>query len=115
MTSVVRGNKKEPIAEEQNHLVLRTLACVEEHGRDVSVTWVRIDGRHLRLRNLRTSRLYYILEGMIVFEVNLDQPVALSPGDLLVLSPGDEYALEGAGSYLVINGPAFEVGDDGYV
>jgi len=115
MTSVVRGNEKESIVEAQNHLTLRTLACVEEHGREVSVTWVRIDGRHLRLRNLRTTRIYYVLDGMIVFEVNSEQPVALSAGDLLVLSPGDDYALEGAGSYLVINGPAFEVGDDGYL
>jgi len=112
---MLRGAELDLIAEPQNDLVLRTLVSASPTGSEVSVTWVQLDGRHRRLRSVRTTRIYYVLEGSFVFEVNSDRPVTVGKADLLVLKPGAEYALSGSGAYLVINAPAYQDGDDVYV
>jgi mannose-6-phosphate isomerase-like protein (cupin superfamily) len=95
-------------------LVMRALVRRAEHGDDVSVTWVRLDGRHRRLHTDRSTRVYYVLEGSASFRLGEEQEVEVVAGDTVVVRRGTSYEFEGAMTYLVINGPAFRDGDDVY-
>ena len=115
MTHILRGAELDLIAEPQNDLVLRTLVSASPTGSEVSVTWVQLDGRHRRLRSVRTTRIYYVLEGSFDFEINSEKTVSVGKADLVILKSGTEYALSGTGAYLVINAPAYQDGDDVYL
>lgn len=115
----VIGNQDVPVlAEPANDLILRLLLTAPTTADALSVTWVRIDGTHRRLRSTRTSRIYYLISGSLDFDVTeagVTQLVALTGGGVLVLEPGAKYSLTGAAEYLVLNTPAFRDGDDEYV
>ncbi|MCF6508112.1 hypothetical protein E9549_11945 [Blastococcus sp. MG754426] len=102
-------------AEPENDLVLRTLVPGDRTGGTLSATWVRLEGQHRRLRNVRTHRTYYVVTGSFVFAVGDAPPVRIPAGDALVLPPGVVYDLRGRGTYLVLNSPGFRPGDDEYV
>jgi len=105
-------------AESGNDLVLRTLVMARATAGALSVTWVRIDGTHRRLRSTRTARIYYLISGALDFDVReagISHQVALVAGEVLILEPGAAYSLTGAAEYLVLNAPAFRDGDDDYV
>jgi mannose-6-phosphate isomerase-like protein (cupin superfamily) len=83
-------------------------------GGDVSVTWVRLDGRHRRLRTDRSTRVYYVLDGRATFVLGDDPPFELGKDDAVVVPRGVPYEFWGEMTYLVVNGPAFADGDDVY-
>ena len=104
----------ELINEASNSAVVRPLVRAGEAGSSVSVTWVSLDGRHRQLASRRSARIYYVLSGNLTFVVNDGEPGTFGAGELLVIPKGSQYRLEGTGTYLVLNTPAFEVGDDEY-
>ncbi len=102
------------VDEPSNQLRLQSLVTAAEHGGDISITWVQIAGRHRRLRTQRSTRVYALLAGELTIELD-DAPAAAIPvGGVAVVPRGAFYALEGTGTYLVINAPAFVDGDDEY-
>ena len=103
------------IAEPENHLSLAPLLGGADCDGDLSVTWVRIDGRHRRLRTKRSTRLYAVIAGSLVMTCEDDPPAVLDPGDVAAVPRGAAYALAGTATYLVINAPAFVEGDDEYI
>jgi len=106
--------RAETIDEPSNCATVRPLVRAEEDGSSMSMTWVSIDGRHRPLSSRRSARVYYILSGSLRFVLTGGQPGTLGPGDALVIPKGCKYFLEGTGTYLVLNTPAFEPGDDEY-
>jgi mannose-6-phosphate isomerase-like protein (cupin superfamily) len=80
----------------------------------MSLTWVSINGRHRELASRRSVRAYYVLSGELTFFLSGAAPETLRPGEALVVPRGRRYYLEGTGTYLVINTPAFREGDDEY-
>ena len=102
------------IDEPSNAAVVRPLAGAAEGTSSVSVTWVSIDGRHRELASSRSARLYYVLSGALSFRLDGHGPTAVHEGELLVIPRGCPYYLEGCATYLVLNTPAFEEGDDVY-
>lgn len=111
----VRASLVHKIHEDSNHLSLRKLVNSDEDGWDVSVTWVEIDGRHPTLRTDASTRVYYILDGDFNFIINGEAEIVAGPGDSVVIYRSCTYEFNGTGSYLVINGPAFQEGDDRYL
>jgi mannose-6-phosphate isomerase-like protein (cupin superfamily) len=107
-------DQAEAFEEPTNSAVVRPLVRASEGPSSVSVTWVSLDGRHRQLASRRSARLYYVLSGALTFVVGDEDPAVLEAGGLLVIPRGVPYHLEGTGSYLVLNTPAFEVGDDEY-
>jgi mannose-6-phosphate isomerase-like protein (cupin superfamily) len=102
-----------PEAQPERSLVLRRAITAGAHSPAVSVTWVRIDGRHDRIVNHESDRVYYVLEGSGRFQVGDGAPAeAVAAGDFVFIARGTPYELEGAMRYLVINGPAFRAGAD---
>ena len=102
------------IDEPSNAAVVRPLARAAAGSSSVSVTWVSVDGRHRELSSSRSARLYYVLSGSLSFGLDGRGPIAVAEGELLVVPKGCPYYLEGCGTYLVLNTPAFEDGDDVY-
>jgi mannose-6-phosphate isomerase-like protein (cupin superfamily) len=101
------------IEEPDNCAVVRPIVQAEEAGSSMSLTWVSINGRHRELASRRSARTYYVLSGSLAFSLT-GATEALGPGDVLVIPRGCRYYLEGTGTYLVINTPAFREGDDEY-
>ena len=112
---VGRADLSALITEPANHLSLSPLLAGEACDGDLSVTWVRIDGRHRRLRTQRSTRLYAVLAGSLTIESDDEAPAVLGPGEVAAIPRGAAYALEGTATYLVINAPAFVDGDDEYL
>jgi mannose-6-phosphate isomerase-like protein (cupin superfamily) len=108
--AVARADPGALVDEPDNHLSLAALV----HGEDLSATWVRIDGRHRRLRTQASTRLYVVLEGTLSVE-DADGAVTVAAGEVATIPRGVAYALEGRATYLVINAPAFAEGDDEYL
>lgn len=102
------------VAAPEDAVVMRALVRRAEHGSDLSVTWVRLEGRHRRLRTDRSTRVYYVLEGEATFGLGDGEPFALGTGDTVVVPAGVPYEFWGEMTYLVVNGPAFADGDDVY-
>jgi mannose-6-phosphate isomerase-like protein (cupin superfamily) len=103
------------IAEPGNQLELSPLLAASDTDGALSATWVRINGRHRRLRTPASTRLYAVLSGALIVECDDDPPVRLSAGEVAAISPGAAYGLRGIATYLVINTPGFTDGDDQYL
>lgn len=104
----------EAIDEQANHALVRPLAQIREAGSSVSVTWVELTGRHRVLSSRSSARLYYVLTGELTFTLPGGSPTAVRSGELFVIPKGCKYGFAGTGTYLVINTPAFQPGDDEY-
>jgi len=111
---LIRASAQTEVALPEDCLVMRKLVAAV-HGGDISVTHVRLDGVHRPLRTLRSTRVYYVLEGSARFAVGDDPPVDAHAGDVVVVPRGVAYGFEGTLAYLVINAPAYVEGDDFYV
>ena len=97
----------------EDALVMRALVRAGETP-DVSVTYVRLSGAHRVLRTVRSTRVYYVLEGAARFTVGDGEPFDAECGDAVIIPRGMGYSLQGTLVYLVINSPAFVDGDDIY-
>jgi mannose-6-phosphate isomerase-like protein (cupin superfamily) len=111
---LIRPGDVPELDEPSNALVMRRLVDGVTGGGDLSVTWVRIAGRHRRLRTDRSTRVYYVLEGEGRFTLGDEPAAAVRTGDVVVVPRGVPYDLDGELTYLVVNGPAFRAGDDLY-
>ena len=100
-------------AQPERSLVLRRAITAEAHSEALSVTWVSIDGRHPRVVNQTSDRVYYVLDGSGRFQVGDGVPWGeVAAGDFVFVPRGTPYEFEGEMRYLVMNGPAFRAGSD---
>ncbi len=102
------------IHEPENAALVRPLARVDEGASSLSLTWVELDGRHRRVRSARATRVYFVLDGEFVFQVSGEVAHTVRRNECIVVPRDRAYALEGKGTYLVLNTPAFTPGDDLY-
>jgi mannose-6-phosphate isomerase-like protein (cupin superfamily) len=110
---LIRASERPDVTAPEDDLVLRALLRADECP-ELSVTQVRLAGRHRPLRTYRSTRVYYVLEGAAEFAVGGAEPVRAESGDVVVVPRGERYWLAGNLSYLVVNAPAFVEGDDVY-
>ena len=111
---LVRAGSTIPIEEPSNCALVRPVASVDEGDSSMSVTEVSISGRHRALSSRRSARLYYLLIGELSFVLDGGEPITISSGDSVIIPRACTYSLEGHATYLVLNTPAFENGDDNY-
>lgn len=102
------------LPEPDNSLKYKMLISAKEYGPDISVTLIEIDGDHHELRTDSSSRIYLLIRGEFSFTINDVESFDAAAGDLIYIERGDRYKFSGHGQYLVINGPAFQSGDDIY-
>ena len=111
---VIRHDSIASIEETSNSAYVFPVARIFEGTSSASITRVDIDGRHQRLASKRSTRLYYVVEGDLIFRLGDTKPVKLLAGDALEIPRNCMYDLEGTATYIVVNTPAFEEGDDIY-
>jgi mannose-6-phosphate isomerase-like protein (cupin superfamily) len=111
---LIRRDEVPEVAQPEDALTLRALAPSRVTGRDLSLTWVALAGRHRRLRTRRSTRLYYVLDGSARFVLGDGEPVDAHRGDVVVIPRDTPYELAGELTYLVINSPGYVEGDDEY-
>ena len=102
------------IPEPENQLEMRSLLQVGQTAADLSITWVRLDGHHQRLRTDAGTRIYLIVDGEGTITVGTD-PLEVRTGDLVTIPAGTPYHLDGQLTYLVLNQPGFRADDDLYL
>ncbi len=109
---IIRAKDIELETESDNPLAFRRMVRRDRHGTLISLTWIRLEGRHGRIVCNESDRVYYLIEGTAKFEIG-DRPAeAVGAGDVVFLPRGTPYAFEGSVTYLVMNGPAFRPGSD---
>lgn len=111
---LIRAQEQPEIAAPADDLVMRPLVRAEHADGQVSMTHVRLSGVHRPLRSLRSTRVYYVLDGSATFSVGDGEPFVAGDGDAVVIPCGERYTFAGELAYLVVNGPAFVEGDDLY-
>ena len=111
---LIRLHEVPETLEPENHVVARPLVSADAHGPDISVTWIRLTGRHRRLRTDGSTRVYHVLDGSATFQIGDAPAQTVEAGDTLVVPRGTPYEFDGEMTYLVMNGPAFRDGDDVY-
>jgi mannose-6-phosphate isomerase-like protein (cupin superfamily) len=110
---LIRRDDVTEIAAPADAVVMRPLVTAA-HVAGMSVTWVRLAGRHRRLRTDRSARVYYVLQGSAVFVVGDGPELEARKDDVVVVPRGVAYEFWGEMTYLVVNAPAFVDGDDVY-
>lgn len=108
----VRVSETPEIPLPEQSLTMKRLANRDQHGPDISVTWVKIWGHHRKMRSDNTTRVYYFLEGTGEFKLGDGEPFTIQKDDLVVIPRGTPYEFTGHMTYLVMNGPAHVRGDD---
>lgn len=93
-------------------LVMKKVINRDQHSELISLTWVRIWGRHEKVVCERSDRVYYIIDGQAEFQVGDDPPGTAIGGDVVFIPRGVPYVFEGDMTYVVMNGPAFLEGSD---
>lgn len=111
---LVNRTMAQEVLESSNHLSYQKLVYAEFDGPDLSITSVDISGEHRPLRTDASTRVYYILSGDFIFTIEGEMPISASDGDAVIIYRSSAYGFVGSGKYLVINGPAFQEGDDQY-
>lgn len=101
-------------SEAENALTYRRIVRRDRHGAGLSMTWIRLRGRHRRLLCRESDRVYYILAGSASFRLGDAPAEQASAGDSVFIPRGTPYDFDGEIDYLVMNGPAFLPGSDIY-
>jgi mannose-6-phosphate isomerase-like protein (cupin superfamily) len=110
---LIRRDDTAEIAAPRDAVLMRALVTAA-HGAGMSVTWVRLAGRHRRLRTNRSARVYYVLDGSATFVLGDEPEFEARQDDVVVVPRSLPYEFWGEMTYLVVNAPAFVDGDDVY-
>lgn len=110
---LIRAEDRQEVDAPADDLAMRALVTAED-GAGLSLTEVRLSGRHRPLRTARSVRTYYVVEGSAEFVVGGAAPVRAAAGDVVVVPRGERYSLAGELTYLVLNVPPYVEGDDLY-
>lgn len=102
-------------SEKENPLSFRRIVRRDRHGSGISMTWIRLKGRHRRIVCHESDRVYYILAGSADFRLGDSPPEKTVAGDSVFIPRGTPYDFTGEIDYLVMNGPAFLPDSDIYL
>ncbi len=72
--AVIRPGELPLESETENPLSFRRIIRRDHHGAGISMTWIRLKGRHRRLVCHESDRVYYILTGSAEFRLGEAAP-----------------------------------------
>ena len=76
-----------------------------------SVVRTHLNGSHPLMKNIKSNRTYYILEGYGTFFAE-NKEIVLQKGEMILIPKNTKYKFEGKFDALLIDCPAFAVEDD---
>jgi mannose-6-phosphate isomerase-like protein (cupin superfamily) len=92
--------------QEGRPLVLKRIIN-QSHTDSISLTWVTLFGRHEKVVNEISDRVYYIINGEADFEVGDNEKGSVTGGDVVLIPKGIPYVFEGHMTYVVMNSPGY--------
>jgi len=113
--AVIRPGDLPLESEAENPISFRRIIRRDRHGAGISMTWIRLKGRHRRIVCHESDRVYYILAGSADFRLGVAPVQKTGAGDSVFIPAGTPYDFDGEIDYLVMNGPAFLPGSDVYL
>ena len=113
--AVIRPGELALENETENPISFRRIIRRDRHGAGMSMTWIRLKGRHRRLVCYKSDRVYYILTGSAEFRLGEAAAEKAQAGDSVFIPRGTPYDFTGEMDYLVMNGPAFLPDSDVYL
>ncbi len=72
----------------------------------ISLTWVSLYGRHEKVVNDISDRVYYIIDGEADFDVG-GELGSVTGGDVVYIPKGVPYVFTGHMTYVVMNSPGY--------
>jgi len=79
----------------------------QRHTDSISLTWVTLFGRHEKVVNEISDRVYYIIDGEADFEIGDNEKGSVTGGDVVLIPKDVPYVFEGHMTYVVMNSPGY--------
>ena len=79
----------------------------QSHTDSISLTWVTLFGRHEKVVNTISDRVYYIVDGEADFENGDNEKDSVTGGDVVLIPKDVPYVFEGHMTYVVMNSPGY--------
>ena len=98
-------DKDKSVEVENNYIIDNYLDKSSNMG--YSIVRTHLDGKHPLMKNTLSSRTYYIIDGIVTFDVENKQ-YNLKQGDTLTISKDTLYKFEGKFDAILISCPAFD-------
>ena len=102
-------DKNKSIEVEKNYIVDNFLGSDLNAG--YSVVRTHLDGKHPFMKNIKSNRTYYILNGNGTFYFE-KETINLKDGQMLLIPANTKYGFKGKFDALLIDCPAFNPADD---
>lgn len=83
----------------------------KEDFKNASVAYAEISGRHGKIRNVKSDRVYIIAEGKGEFIIN-GEVVPVEKTDVIIIPKNTPYDYQGEMKIFLVDCPAFEKGAD---
>ena len=102
-------DESKSIEVEKNYIVDNFLGSDIKAG--YSIVRTHLNGKHPFMKNLKSSRTYYLLNGFGIFEFE-DEVIRIETGEILTIPSNTKYGFKGKFDALLIDCPAFNPEDD---
>lgn len=102
-------DKSRSIEVEANYIVDDFLSKSDNMG--YSIVRTHLNGEHPFMKNIRSNRTYYLLEGNAIFLFE-EKEIIIQKGEMLVIPKDTKYAFKGIFDAILIDCPAFDPNDD---
>lgn len=102
-------DKEKSIEVEKNYVVDNYLSECDNVG--YSMVRTHLDGSHPFMKNIKSNRTYYLLNGYAKFYFE-DNIIELNEGEMLTIPLNTKYAFKGKFDALLVDCPAFNPEND---
>lgn len=102
-------DKSKSVEVEKGYVVDNYLSKQENMG--YSMVRTHLDGKHPFMKNVRSNRTYYLIDGEAIFAFD-DEKIAIQSGEMLVIPKDTKYAFKGKFDAILVDSPAFDAADD---
>jgi len=106
---IIKNN--EGIKRKINEYYKVTNLLTKENSEKVSFAIGDAKNHYETTKNIKSDRIYYVLEGKIIVKKENKEFVA-EKGDLIFIPKNTEYHFEGTFETILINSPAFDIKDE---
>jgi len=83
----------------------------KEDFEKASVVFAEVSGRHGKIKNIKSERIYIVVEGKGEFIIN-DEVVPVERNDVIIIPKNTPYDYQGKMKMFLVDTPAFEKGAD---
>ncbi len=113
-TVIIKFSDTKTDTQGERPLVLKRIIN-QNHTDSVSLTWVTLFGRHEKVVNEISDRVYYIIDGEADFEIGDSEKGSVTGGDVVLIPKDVPYVFEGHMTYVVMNSPGYVPDSDSIV